>query len=178
MAHRQSRQPPPRGRPGRLAVLAAVLLHAAAASPTAAATLLDSLAGRWASDAGTALAMEWSPQDGGFNLRMSVPGGGEVQATFEPSDRPGIFFTERDQGWGMFGSETPPNPLRDGPLQWARATPDTIYVYRVAIDAKGGFVIDRYACRPEGDALDVDFQRRLPGGRTEESRLRLKRARS
>lgn len=174
MGHGQSRRPAGYGRPCRAVALAAVLLHFAV--PAHAATLVEGLSGRWATQAAPALAMEWSPQGSGFGLRWSFPGGGEAHATFQPSDRPGVFFAERDEGWSMFGGAEPPNPLRDGPLLWARESQDMVYVYRVVIDAGGGFAIDRYACRLQGDGLAVDFQRRLPGGRTEESRMRLTRA--
>lgn len=174
MGHGQWWPPVGFGRPRRAAALAAVLLQLAL--PAQAATLLESLDGRWTTPAEPSLSMDWSQQGSGFGLRWSVPGDGEAQATFQPSDRPGVFFAERDEGWSMFGGEAPPNPLLDGPLLWARASPDVIHVYRVVIDAAGGFMIDRYACRLQGEGLEVDFQRRLPGGRTEESRMRLTRA--
>lgn len=37
-------------------------------------------------------------------------------------------------------------------------------------------VLDRYACRPAGDRLEVAFSRRLPEGRVEELALTLARA--
>jgi hypothetical protein len=175
MRHEQPRQPTLLGRLGRVAALAAILAHLG--SWAQAATLVEGLAGKWATRSGPALRMEWTPNGGGFGLRLTVPGGHEIGAAFVPrSGRPGLFFTERDEGWSMFGNEEADNPMLDGPLLWARATEDAVYVYRIEIDAKGGFVVERYACRPVGDGLDVGFQRRLPDGRTEESRMRLTRA--
>ncbi len=178
----QPRQPARGGRTAAPAVAAAAASLAAlllAPAPPEAADLLGDLAGRWATApgaAGPALAMEWSPRDGGFALAWSGDGG-EARETFAPAEgRPGLFFPERHEGgWSMFGGdEEPENPLLDGPLFWARADAGTVYVYRVEIDAKGAYVIERYACRlAEAQKLDVGLLRRLPGGRAEESRMLL-----
>lgn len=175
MGHEQSRQPALPGWLGRVTALAAALVHLG--SSAHAATLVEGLAGKWSTRSGPALSMEWTPDGDGFGLRWTVSGGQEIGAAFEPrSDRPGQFFTERNEGWSMFRDEKAANPILDGPLLWARTTGDSVYVYRVEIDAEGGYVVERYACRPDGDGLEVGFLRRLPGGRTEESRMRLTRA--
>lgn len=179
------RQPAPWG--GRIAraaavpvaALAAAVFLATAAPGRAADGLLRDLAGRWATTSGPAVTMDWSPDDDGFTLAWNVPGrgGAEVRERFALTERrPGLFFAEREGGWSMFGEDEPDNnPLLDGPLHWARTTPDTVYVYRVEIDGRGIYVVDRYACRlgEGGQRLEVALLRRLYGGRTEESRMLL-----
>lgn len=156
------------------AFLPALVLLASA--PAAGADLSQGLAGRWQSASGEPFAMEWTVASGGFDLRWSVPGSGQAEAAFRPSDRANIYVASEGESWSMFGGREPVNPLLDGPLHWARTTSDVIYVYRLAIDAEGAFVLDRYACRPTDGKLVVDLLRRLPGSRTEEMQVTLARA--
>lgn len=157
----------------RAALPALLLLASTSAS---GADLSQSLAGRWQSASGEPFAMEWTVAGGGFDLRWSVPGNGQAEAAFRPSDRANVYVASGGEGWSMFRRREPVNPLLDGPLYWARATSDVVYVYRLTIDAEGAFVLDRYACRPADGKLVVDLLRRLPGSRTEEMQVTLARA--
>jgi hypothetical protein len=143
--------------------------------PARAADLLTLLRGTWTAETSPPFRMAWSPSEGGFGLRWTVPDGGEAEADFIPSVRPGL-FVPGERGWSMFGEKATVNPLTGGTLHWARATEDTVYVYAMTIDDKGAFVLDRYACRPEGDRLEVTMSRRLPGGHTEERQVSLVRS--
>lgn len=76
----------------------------------------------------------------------------------------------------MFGRDEPVNPLVEGTLYWARLADDAVHVYSLAIDDKGAFVLDHYACRPAGEKLEVAFRRRLPDDKVEERAMTLTRA--
>lgn len=188
MIQEQAGAVPSRGRSRRAAALllaaapaAALLLPAALARPArgqaAAADPLPRLVGRWASEPDGAFAMTWSAAGDGFGLRWTVPGGGEAEAAFAPSGRPGVFAAAGGDGWSMFGGGKPANPLVGGTLRWARVGGDTVYVYSLSVQDRGAFVLDRYACRlAAGDRLEVAFQRRRPADRVEELRLTLARS--
>jgi hypothetical protein len=152
----------------------ALVMLVAASAPVRAADLLTLLRGSWAAETSPPFAMTWSPSEGGFGLRWTVPGDGEAEADFIPSARPNL-FVPGERSWSMFGKKAPIDPLAGDMLYWARSTTDTIYVYTLVIDEKGAFVLDRYACRPAGDRLEVAVSRRLPGGRTEELQVSLVR---
>jgi hypothetical protein len=157
-----------------LAAAAAVLLLVAG-SPCLAGDLLQALSGRWATESGAPFAMDWQPAADGFGLRWTVPGQGEASARFTPAGRPGVLAGRAEGDWSMFGRDKLVNPLVEGTLYWARSTADTIYVYSLGIDDRGGFVLDRYACSPSGDGLAVSLLRRLPQGRAETLEMQLVR---
>lgn len=140
-------------------VLAAATLHAAAA-----AEILDALRGRWAPAAGAASTMEWQPDGAGFTVTWGDPVPGPVSARFEPSGRPGVYAGRDAAEWSMFGSDDPVNPLAEGTLLWARTTADAAYVYRMAVDDQGGFVLERFTCRPSADTLSVAVLRWTANG--------------
>lgn len=144
--------------------------------PAMALDVVEQLAGRWASKAGQPFTMDWSVEGDGFALRWTVPGRGEAEAAFITSGRPGVFVAGGRERWSMFGDK-PVNPLVDGPLHWARAAADTVYVYSLVVDQNGAFVLDRYACHPEGEKLKVTLLRRLPDGQGEEMSMLLERVR-
>ena len=85
-----------------------------------------------------------------------------------PSGRPGVYAGSTEAGWtmmgAMFGDDGPVNPLRGGTLYWASTADDAVYVYSLAIDDNGAFVLDRYACRIEQGALAVTTARRTADG--------------
>jgi hypothetical protein len=49
-------------------------------------------------------------------------------------------------------------------LLWARTAEDGVYVYSLEIDDRGGFLLDRYAYRPDGEGLLVSLLRRTAEG--------------
>jgi hypothetical protein len=167
------------GKTGRPAWRAALALLATllAGSPVLPAELLDQLDGRWTTDGPPPFTMSWDREGEGFALRWTVPGGKEASVHFAPTGRPGVFAGQEAGGWSMFGGKEPVNPLVGGTLYWARSTPDAVYVYSLTIDDRGGFVLDRYACRGAGEGrLDVVLQRRLPQGEAEETAMQLAKA--
>lgn len=154
-------------------VLAAATLHAAVADE-----ILDALRGRWAPAPGAAATMEWQPDGAGFTVTWGNPAPEPVSARFEPSGRPGIYAGRDAAEWSMFGSADPVNPLAEGTLLWARTTPDAAYVYRMAVDDHGGFVLERFTCRPSADTLSVAMLRWTANGpepATEQKLVRLDR---
>jgi hypothetical protein len=161
--------------PFGLVLLALLVLAAIAPSGVAAAELLDALRGRWAPAPATAPTMEWQPDGEGFTLTWASTGSGEVSARFLPTGRPGVFAGRGAGEWTIFGGDAPVNPLVDGTLLWARTTVDTAYVYSLAIDDQGGFILERYTCRPAGDRLSVAVLRWTAKGQANDAEQTLVR---
>ena len=149
----------------RLAALG--LLLALVAPPAAMAGVLEDLRGRWAAASGGATAMEWATSDDGFALTWTPRDGASTTIWFSSVGRPNVYAGSA-KGWSMmgamFGGDAPVNPLNGDTLYWARTTADALYVYSLAIDDKGGFVLDRYAAHLEQGALAVTMTRRTAGG--------------
>lgn len=147
---------------------AVALLLSLGIPPVAAAGVLDDLRGRWGTAAGGSTVMEWSTSDGGFALAWTPKDGAPTTVRFAPAGRPNVYAGSAKGGWSMmgavFGDDDPVNPLNGGTLYWARTADDALYVYSLAIDDKGGFVLDRYAAHPRQDALAVTMTRRTAGG--------------
>jgi len=69
-------------------------------------------------------------------------------ASFTPTDRPGVFAFEAGAPSlfsRLFADPATGNPLRGETLLWARLAGPTLTVYSLAIDHEGGFALDRYA---------------------------------
>ena len=147
-----------------------------ACGPAHAADLLAALRGDWAAAGADAMTMTWSGTGDGFSVRWTAPGGKEARETsFKPSARPGVLVGDGGGGWSMFGRDTAVDPLVNGTLRWARLTTDTVYLYSIAVDDHGAYVIERYGCRPAGDRLEVAFQRMAPVDQVEERKVSLNR---
>ena len=112
--------------------------------------------------------MEWSTSDGGFALAWTPRDGAPTTVWFAPAGRPKVYTGSAKGGWSMmgamFGDDDPVNPLSGGTLYWARSADDAVYVYSLAIDDRGGFVLDRYAAHPAQDALAITMTRRTAKG--------------
>jgi hypothetical protein len=158
-------QRPDRG-PARVPALLAVLplLLGAIPAGAGAADLLQGMSGRWAPGPDAAATVELAPSEDGFTLTWRPPEREPTTARFAATERPNVYAAEPGEGWSMFGDGEAVNPLREGTLLWARAAEDGIYVYSLAIDDRGGFLLDRYAYRPAGDGLVVSLLRRSPQG--------------
>jgi hypothetical protein len=145
----------------------------------APAAVLDELRGRWAASPSGPVAMEWAPAGDGFTVSWAPAGSDPTTVQFAPAGRPGIFAGQAKKGWSMmdamFGEGGPVNPLAGETLFWARTDADTVYVYRLAIDDRGGLELDRYASRVDGGSLAVTLQRRTAEGATEPTEQRLVR---
>ena len=159
-------QPHLRGPTGRWAAL--VLLLGLGVPSVALADVLDDLRGRWGTAAGGSAVMEWSTSDGGFALAWTPRDGAPTTVWFAPAGRPKVYTGSAKGGWSMmgamFGDDDPVNPLSGGTLYWARSADDAVYVYSLAIDDRGGFVLDRYAAHPAQDALAITMTRRTAKG--------------
>jgi hypothetical protein len=105
-----------------------------------------------------------APAGNGFTLRWIAPDRGLEEVRFTATERPGVFAASEGEGWSMFERKAPVNPLEGETLRWARSAPDALYLYSLKIDDRGGFVLDRYACRPEADTLRVAWERQRPEG--------------
>lgn len=153
------------------ALLALTLLASSGIGSAQEQDILQQLQGSWAGAAGDGanssganrVAMDWTPDKDGFDLRWSVPGAGVQTAQFRRTDRPQVYVGDSGQGWAMFDRRPTVNPLEKGTLLWARTAPDAVYVYSLSIDDRGAFVLDRYRCQPQAGTLLVSFLRQLPG---------------
>jgi hypothetical protein len=161
---------PRQGRSARWAAVPAALWLCA--FPLAASSaVLDDLSGSWAEAAAGPPTMAWAKADDGFSVSWTPPGAAATTVQFSSAGRPGVYAGNANQDRSMmdsmFGENAPVNPLAGGALYWARVTDDGVYVYSLVIDDSGLFQIDRYACRPDGGALDVSLQRRTGKGADE-----------
>lgn len=99
------------------------------------------------------LAMMLADHDGGFRLQTFTLArqhdGGIVleplEATFAPTETPGVFAYEPARGSllsRLFADPSVGNPLEGDTLIWARLQDDTLHVYSLAIDDRGGFALE------------------------------------
>lgn len=114
------------------------------------------------------LFLNFKPVDKGFDLEWKVPGGGVESARFAPTEgHPGVFSAEAPSRglfglMSMFSGEL--NPLEGDPLVWARSGANTLVFYKLVIDEKGAFTLDRYETVLQDGALRLEFNRRSHDG--------------
>jgi len=145
------------------ALLAAFPLLVGTIPGADAADLLQGMSGRWAPGPDATATVELAPSEGGFTLTWRPPERDPTTARFAATERPNVYAARTGEGWSMFGGEAV-NPLREGTLLWARTAEDGVYVYSLEIDDQGGFLLDRYAYRPDGEGLLVSLLRRTAEG--------------
>jgi hypothetical protein len=91
------------------------------------------------------------------------------EAAFAPTETPGVYAFEPSSGSllsSLFADPAVGNPLQGDTLLWARHADDTLHVYSLAIDDRGGFILDqssgqltdggmvsRYVLRLENDQI-------------------------
>lgn len=159
--------------------MAALLLGLLAAPSQAASGLIAAFAGEWTGvqqDGGVPWRMAWAPTQDGFSVSWSTADGGTTTAFFRPGPSADIYAgVDEPDGWMPFVKPKLPDPLGDGPLFWARTTADAVFVYRLAIDDSGSFMIDRYDCSLEEQRLEVTLQRQLTDGSVQTSTALLTR---
>jgi hypothetical protein len=99
------------------------------------------------------LAMVLAGHDRGFRLQSFAlarePDGGialgRLDATFAPTETPGVFAYQSARGSllsRLFADPSVGNPLEGDTLIWARLQEDTLHVYSLAIDDRGGFALE------------------------------------
>lgn len=160
------RHPRDGGKAGRCAMLLSVLLlcwpGVGRAGP------IEDLKGKWAPAADAAPAMEWSGDASSFTVAWTPEGGSTTTVQFTPTGRPGVYGGAAKEGWSimgsMFGQDGPVNPLDGGTLYWARTAGSEIYLYRMRVEDRGDFTIDRYDLRLADGRLTVTGNRRTAEG--------------
>ena len=160
------RHPRDGGKAGRCAMLLPFLLLCLPG--VALAGPLEDLRGRWATAPDAAPAMEWSGDASSFTVAWTPEGGTTTTVLFTPTGRPGVYGGAAKEGWSimgsMFGEDGPVNPLEGGTLYWARTAGNEIYLYRMRVEDRGDFTIDRYALRLADGTLTVGGDRRTAAG--------------
>ncbi len=87
-------------------------------------------------------------------------GGDGIEARFVPADRPGVYEFQPSSGsllTRMFASPATGNPLEGETLIWARIDGQTLAVYSMMIDKKGGFDLDHYSWTKTDAGLSLTF---------------------
>jgi hypothetical protein len=183
---------------GRQALAAIVLLIApctARADPQ-----IEDFLGQWrgveVSVDGTEQAPKLTPADlgteitqanGGFQIRtLSLgrkPDGPVVarrmEATFAPTDTPGVFAFDPGSGSllsSLFADPAVGNPLDGETLLWARLEGDTLHVYSLAIDPRGGYALEQSSGQLTEGGMVTRYELRSENDRVITVEGRLKRA--
>lgn len=118
------------------------------------------------------LDMAITEQGDGFHIRAlgvgRKPDGSLVprpaEAAFVATDTPGVFAFEPTAGsllTSLFADPAVGNPLEGDTLLWARFADDALHVYSLAIDDRGGFLLDQSTGRLTGDGMVLSYVLRL-----------------
>jgi hypothetical protein len=111
------------------------------------------------------LSVQIAPDDSGFAMRWTAlarDGSGgklarhEVEARFEPSDRPGVFAFDSEQSsllLRLFGDPATNNPLEGEPLLWARLEGETLSIYGLSINPDGSFDLYQHVRTLTGEGM-------------------------
>lgn len=119
------------------------------------------------------LSIEISANGQGFQIQgldfaRRMPEAAELvqhlsEASFAATDRPGVFAF--DPGGSLFSSlfadPAIGNPLEGDVLLWARLAGATLHLYSLAIDAKGGFVLEQATGTLDGDLMTIHVSGRM-----------------
>ncbi|MFV0513205.1 MAG: hypothetical protein ACK5MY_06180 [Jhaorihella sp.] len=76
---------------------------------------------------------------------------------FLPTDRPGIYSAAMQRN--VFGHAVPLDPMRGEPYVWGRITGDTLTVYSLFVDDKGGYEMQQYDRTLAEGGLMLEFSR-------------------
>lgn len=118
------------------------------------------------------LEVQIRPEDSGFHMSwvgFARPEGGgiarqEIEASFTPTDRPGVFAFNPGRPSllsRLFADPATGNPLKGETLLWARLDGNSLTVYSLAINPDGGFELDRYARRLTDQGMTAHYTRRI-----------------
>jgi hypothetical protein len=133
------------------------------------------------------LDMSIADQGGGFRVRAVAlarePDGRlaprRFDAAFAPTGTPGVFAFEPGGGSllsSLFADPADGNPLEGDTLLWARLADDTLHVYSLAIDDRGGFVLEHSTGQLTPDGMATRYLLRLENERIVTIEGRLERA--
>jgi hypothetical protein len=133
------------------------------------------------------LDMAITEENGGFRVRAlglgREPDGSlvprQIEATFAPSDTPGVFaFDPGTEGLlsRLFADPSEGNPLEGDTLLWARVAGDTLHLYSLAIDPKGGYALGQSIGELTADGMVTRYELRLENDRIVTVEGRLERA--
>ena len=104
------------------------------------------------------------PADGGFRITWTtiIRSGGdpnnpdvrrrEATLTFRPSDRPDVFEATASR-----------NPLEGGVMSWARIEENTLSVYQMTLNDRGGYELTSYDRTLSGVGMELAFRRLRDG---------------
>jgi hypothetical protein len=133
------------------------------------------------------LDMAITEENGGFRVRALglgresdgtlVPR--QIDATFAPTETPGVFAFDAGDGGllsSLFADPSVGNPLEGDTLLWARVAEDTLHLYSLAIDPKGGYALGRSIGELTEDGMVTRYELRLENDRIITVEGRLERA--
>jgi hypothetical protein len=88
-------------------------------------------------------------------------------AAFAPTETPGVFAFEPGGSLlsNLFADPASGNPLDGDTLLWARLVDDTLHVYSLAIDDRGGFALEHSTGRLTGEGMALRYRLRLENER-------------
>ncbi len=103
----------------------------------------------------------------------------KVEASFTPTDRPGVFAFDPGKPSllsRLFADPATANPLKGETLLWARLDGPTLTVYSLSIDDHGRFDLDRCARTLADHGMTVHYTHRIENDRILTVEGRLERA--
>jgi hypothetical protein len=122
------------------------------------------------------LDMAITEEHGGFRVRALglgresdgtlVPR--QIEATFSPTETPGVFAFDPGEGGllsRLFADPSVGNPLEGDTLLWARVAGDTLHLYSLAIDPKGGYALGQSIGQLTEDGMLTIYELRLENDR-------------
>ncbi|MCL6609278.1 MAG: hypothetical protein K6T74_14425 [Geminicoccaceae bacterium] len=136
-------------------ILAGILL-----GPWPARAEVAGLVGRWAAETPSGpIELQVEPAGRGTAVRLTRSGRALFDASFGPTDRPGVLEATATGLFAILGSRrAPANPLEGEELLWAREAGAALIVSRLAIDA-GRPSIERAQLLRAGERVRLRLER-------------------
>jgi hypothetical protein len=133
------------------------------------------------------LDMAITEENGGFRVRALTlgrePDGTvvprQIDATFAPTETAGVFAFDQDTGGllsSLFADPAVGNPLEGDTLLWARVEGDSLHVYSLAIDPKGGYALEKSTGELTEGGMVTRYELRFENDRIVTVEGRLERA--
>lgn len=113
------------------------------------------------------LTIQGEPDEGGLGEEIAL----------RPSAKPGVLEEVRSEGlFSLFQAKRSTNPLKGSRLIWARTAPTSFYLYILAMDDAGRFLLDRFAFGFNNGDLELDYERLSHRGERITGQANLQRA--